>query len=182
WVMGADVLKGTRRGPPTARQQQADRLEVAAFAIVGRQHLRQAQAIPRNVELAGFGAEQVEPGLQHVRHGHGRAREEGAFYAGNRITDVAPELVAGLVECGPAVGSCPRRGEVTVNADAHGSFSCWPPDRPAWATLSRRHAVRGMAVPPDRCATPPPTAASPSWMPCLTCCGSCASTAGSSST
>ncbi len=90
-VVDAQVLQRARRVVPAALQQQADRLQVACFAPVGRQAQSGLPGGARRGEAARLGAEQAEPGLERVRHRHRRRCGDGGFRLGERIAEIALE-------------------------------------------------------------------------------------------
>lgn len=60
--------------------------------------MRGLGAFTRHRQRRRLGAQQVQPGLQHMRHRHAGSSLEGAVDRRDRVADQAAQLVRGLLE------------------------------------------------------------------------------------
>jgi hypothetical protein len=96
-VAQAQVLEPASALSPTSRGDRGGGLDVPALAVVGRQSTCRLAGGPRDGDAVGLGAEQVQPGLQHVGHRHLGRQRERALDVGQRIVDHAAQLPRGLL-------------------------------------------------------------------------------------
>ena len=98
------VLEHPAGSVPAAGQQFAERHQVGALAGVARQGAGRAVRLGGHRQALGFGAQQVQPGLQHVGHEQLRALRQGIVELGQRVADVTLEVGQGALVAGQAVG------------------------------------------------------------------------------
>ncbi len=103
-IGNADILEHATRCAPAAFGEQAHRLDVAALALGGGEIRRRRDAFARHWQRQRLGTEQVQVGLQRMAHHHLWCCGQSRVDAGDRVADVAAELMCGRLEVGQAFG------------------------------------------------------------------------------
>ena len=103
-IGNADILEHATCCAPAAFREQAHRLDVAALALGGGEIRRRRDAFARHWQRQRLGTEQVQVGLQRMAHHHLWCCGQSRVDAGDRVADVAAELMCGILEVGQAFG------------------------------------------------------------------------------